>query len=86
MMASIMNELQSLYPQGPVDGIAMPKRIELATFPMKVDREMGIELALPVAQVSTLRAKISERAGSLWMRDLGSTNGTWLIATRVKEA
>ncbi len=52
-------------------------RVPLRGFPFVIGREPGLALTIPDRSVSTRHAEITLRDGRLWLRDLGSTNGTW---------
>ena len=51
--------------------------------PFQVGRKPGISLCLPIPQVSKFHAEISNTAARLWLRDNGSTNGTYVNGNRV---
>ena len=61
---------------------------ELAPDPIevRVGRQPGSELELPVSSVSLAHARIfrGESLADWWLEDLGSTNGTWLDGTRLR--
>ena len=45
---------------------------------------MDLALRLPGATVSNLHAEIIEKDGALWVRDLDSTNGTYVNSTQIQ--
>jgi EAL domain-containing protein (putative c-di-GMP-specific phosphodiesterase class I) len=53
-------------------------RVPVHSLPFRVGREPGLELTLPVQVVSFRHAELFESQGRLMVRDLGSTNGTFL--------
>ena len=55
-----------------------PKRFELAAFPAEIGRHPECTVQLNVQRVSRRHARIEEYRGGLILRDLGSTNGTYL--------
>jgi EAL domain-containing protein (putative c-di-GMP-specific phosphodiesterase class I) len=58
------------------------QRIPLTPLPFQVGRIPGVPLCLPVPQISKIHAEIYERSGFLFVRDLGSTNGTYVNGKR----
>ena len=64
----------------------LPRRIDLRALPLTLGRgdDCGIPLAVP--RLSRLHARFDCRDGSLWVEDLGSTNGTWVNHQRVDTA
>ncbi len=69
---------------GQVDASEPVRNVGVHTLPFRVGRRADFELSLPIAAVSKEHAEIVERAGELWIRDLDSTNGTYLNGERVK--
>lgn len=53
-------------------------RTQVRDLPFMVGRRAGCDLSLDSKMVSQQHAEIFEREGSLWLRDLGSTNGTFV--------
>jgi pSer/pThr/pTyr-binding forkhead associated (FHA) protein len=51
-----------------------------------VGRAPGCGVSVPDTTVSQLHARVFRRAGSFYLEDLGSTNGTWLNRGRVGAA
>jgi len=51
--------------------------------PFRVGRREGLDLCLTSNNVSGLHAEILEEDGELWLRDLNSTNGTFLNDQRI---
>lgn len=50
-----------------------------------VGREPGCDIVVTGAHVSRRHAEFSIRAGCLWVKDLGSSNGTFINGKRVEE-
>ncbi len=73
------------YLEGSVDGETPPTRFRLSGLPVRVGRQPGLEVVLPVSHVSTLHAEIFESQERLWVRDLGSSNGTRLNQRPLRE-
>ncbi len=59
-------------PAGPI------RRVEIATMPMVIGRREDLGLTLPCPSVSKEHAEIFEHEGEIWVRDLNSTNGTYI--------
>jgi EAL domain-containing protein (putative c-di-GMP-specific phosphodiesterase class I) len=53
--------------------------------PFRVGRRAGLELVLPSQLVSKLHAEIYSEAGVLRLRDLNSTNGTFVNRNRIQD-
>jgi len=53
-------------------------RVPIHSLPFRVGREPGLELTLPLQVISFRHAELFEHQGRLIVRDLGSTNGTYL--------
>lgn len=58
-------------------------RLALARLPCRVGRRSDLDLALPSPQVSLEHAEIRRGPAALLLRDLGSTNGTYLNGVRL---
>ena len=59
------------------------RRITIHTSPFQVGRRSDLSLCLPHQCVSKKHAEVFEKNGALWIRDFGSTNGTYLNGQRV---
>ena len=55
----------------------------LSTFPFRVGRKSGLSLTLPRSTVSGLHAEFFETDQKLFIRDLASTNGTFVNGSRL---
>jgi len=61
-----------------MDGGRQLRQIPIAPFPFRIGRLPGLDLVLPSQLVSKTHAEISEANGALRLRDLRSTNGTFV--------
>lgn len=68
---------------GQLDESLPVREIPLQNLPLRVGRLPGLPLSLPCGCVSKEHAEIFERNGSLFVRDLNSTNGTYVNGKRV---
>lgn len=69
-----------------IDGGSRVWNVALNQLPFRVGRRSGLELTLPSTSVSTEHAEFYELEGELHVRDLASTNGTYVNRRRVAEA
>ncbi len=60
-------------------------RTMIHKLPFQVGRRADSDLVLPFGRVSHRHAKFFSRHSELWLRDLGSTNGTFLNGKRVTD-
>jgi EAL domain-containing protein (putative c-di-GMP-specific phosphodiesterase class I) len=68
---------------GQVDGSEPARQVPIHT-PFRIGRRSNLALTLPCESVSKEHAEITERDGQLFVRDLGSTNGTYINGERVQ--
>jgi EAL domain-containing protein (putative c-di-GMP-specific phosphodiesterase class I) len=68
---------------GPLDSAETTRYLPVYTAPFVIGRRQDLTLSLPCNTVSSLHAEISEAGGTLVLRDLGSTNGTYLNGRRL---
>jgi EAL domain-containing protein (putative c-di-GMP-specific phosphodiesterase class I) len=68
---------------GPFDSTETPRHLPIYTLPFLVGRREDLPLPLASKTVSGLHAEISESGGRLILRDLGSTNGTYVNGHRI---
>ncbi|MEM6330843.1 MAG: EAL domain-containing protein [Planctomycetota bacterium] len=62
------------------------RRLTIDSSPYTVGRRGDQSLSIPCPTVSSLHAEFELRGDSLWVRDLGSTNGSFVNGTRIKGA
>jgi EAL domain-containing protein (putative c-di-GMP-specific phosphodiesterase class I) len=70
---------------GPFDSGETVRHLPLYTFPFVIGRRQDLPLSLSCKTVSSLHAEIIEAGSTLVLRDLGSTNGTYVNGQRVQE-
>lgn len=61
------------------------QRLPLTALPFQVGRRPGSSLCIPALHISKVHAELFDRGGQLWVRDMGSTNGTYVNGRRVDE-
>ncbi len=71
--------------EGYVDDNREVWRTMVYKLPFQVGRRADSDLVLPFGRVSHKHAKLFSRQSSLWLRDLGSTNGTFVNGKRVDD-
>ncbi|MDJ0958427.1 MAG: EAL domain-containing protein [Arenicellales bacterium] len=59
-------------------------QLPLTTFPFRVGRREGLSFTVPRLDVSRVHAEFDQVAGSVILRDLGSTNGTYVNRRKLK--
>ena len=69
---------------GQVDASEPVRHVGVHALPFRVGRRADLELSLPIAAVSKEHAEILEKDGELCVRDLNSTNGTYVNGERVE--
>ncbi|MEM7315360.1 MAG: EAL domain-containing protein [Planctomycetota bacterium] len=74
---------QGWFLEGKLEGESVPRRFSLRGFPTRIGRAKTTEVPLPSRQVSNRHAELSLQDGQLWLRDLGSSNGTYLNGERL---
>ena len=70
---------------GQPDGDGPVRRTSISTFPFRVGRRGDAELTLPCDCVSSNHAEVFSEHGQLYVRDVGSTNGTYVNGKRVED-
>ena len=70
---------------GPFDSAETVRHLPIYTFPFLIGRRQDLPLSLSYTTVSTVHAEITEVGRGLVVRNLGSTNGTYVNGYRVKE-
>ncbi len=70
---------------GQIDDTEPVRHVPVTTTPFKIGRRPDSSLSLPCGSVSKEHAIISDRDGGLWIRDLNSTNGTYVNGEKLIE-
>jgi EAL domain-containing protein (putative c-di-GMP-specific phosphodiesterase class I) len=70
---------------GPLESTETTRYLPIYTAPFLIGRREDLTLSLASKTVSSLHAEIIESAGQFMLRDLASTNGTYLNGQRVIE-
>lgn len=78
-----MSELSTWCLEGYVDENREVWRTMVHKVPFQVGRRTDSDLVLPFGRISHTHAELFQRQDSLWLRDMGSTNGTFLNGKRV---
>jgi EAL domain-containing protein (putative c-di-GMP-specific phosphodiesterase class I) len=60
--------------------------VDLRPLPFRIGRRPALHLTLPMESISTEHAEFYEDGGALRLRDLGSTNGTFVNRIRIDDA
>jgi EAL domain-containing protein (putative c-di-GMP-specific phosphodiesterase class I) len=68
---------------GPFDSAETVRYLPIYTLPFRIGRRADLSLSLSSKTVSNLHAEIVDSNKSLMLRDLGSTNGTYVNGNRV---
>lgn len=75
--------MASWYFEGYIDDRRETWRTNITQFPFVVGRKEGVSLRLASPEVSGHHAELFSLGGELWLRDLGSKNGSYVNDTRV---
>jgi len=62
------------------------RSVPIGPLPFRIGREPGVELRLPAPTVSKRHAEIYAQGDELHIRDLGSTNGTFVNLAQIEDA
>ena len=72
------------YLEGYADRDDVLQRLPLTAFPVLVGRQTGLALASASPNMSRYHAELVDRGGRLFVRDLGSKNGTYVNRERIE--
>jgi EAL domain-containing protein (putative c-di-GMP-specific phosphodiesterase class I) len=75
----------SWYLEGYVDGGDYLRQLPLRQFPQLIGRDDTLDCCLASDSVSRRHAQFESRAGDLYVKDLGSSNGTFVNRRRIEE-
>ncbi len=70
---------------GPFDSAETLRHMPIYTFPFLIGRRPDVTLALSCKTISSTHAEINQVGRTMVLRDLGSTNGTFVNGRRVRE-
>ncbi|HMO15494.1 MAG TPA: EAL domain-containing protein [Pirellulaceae bacterium] len=73
----------SWYLSGQIEESEGIRRFDLVSNPFKVGRRSGLHLSIPGGSVSKEHAELFQVNDQLWVRDLESTNGTFVNGVRI---
>ena len=71
---------------GQVDESEPVRHVPIRSTPFRIGRRSDLPLTLPCGCVSKEHAELFERDSALWIRDLESTNGTYVNGERIHDA
>jgi hypothetical protein len=74
------------YLESLVEGGRQLRRITVYPFPFRIGRLSGLNLSLSSDSVSKEHAELTQQGGDLWVRDIGSKNGTFVNSDRITES
>jgi len=72
--------------EGPYDDSESVRNLPIHASPFQVGRRRDLALTLARPTVSTLHAELAQENGQLVVRDLGSTNGTFVNGNRIVDS
>jgi EAL domain-containing protein (putative c-di-GMP-specific phosphodiesterase class I) len=70
---------------GEVEELGTSRRIDVSSTPFPIGRNSDLKLSLLCATVSKLHAELYLDGARLWVRDLKSTNGTYINGRRIND-
>ncbi len=82
----ILSENAAWFLVGPFDRAEPARYVPINTVPFVIGRRHDLAMSLSHRAVSSRHAEITENNGSLVLRDLGSTNGTYVNGHRISDA
>jgi EAL domain-containing protein (putative c-di-GMP-specific phosphodiesterase class I) len=68
---------------GQMDETEQVKHVPIRSTPFLIGRRHDLALSIPCSCISKVHAELFDRDGDLWLRDLGSTNGTYVNGARI---
>jgi EAL domain-containing protein (putative c-di-GMP-specific phosphodiesterase class I) len=71
--------------EGYFGGDALLSRQTINVFPFKIGREADVEFVVPSTQASRMHAEITREGDRIFLRDLKSTNGTFVNRIKIRE-
>jgi EAL domain-containing protein (putative c-di-GMP-specific phosphodiesterase class I) len=77
--------LQGWFLEGVFDDSGLLQRLPINQIPFRIGRQPGLNLRIASAEISREHAEIFRRGNHLVIRDLGSTNGTFVNHERVAQ-
>jgi predicted component of type VI protein secretion system len=69
--------------QGALHPAEPPQSVDLNAARFRIGRRPGLNLSLPSMQVSMIHAEFVQLGGRIFVRDLNSTNGTYVNGSRI---
>ncbi len=70
--------MKAWFLEGRLDGPTTTRKLEIDTFPFVIGRKSDLSLSIHSANISRVHAKILKKNGCLFLKDLKSTNGSFL--------
>ncbi|ADB19171.1 PAS/PAC sensor hybrid histidine kinase [Pirellula staleyi DSM 6068] len=83
-MNTAASSLQVWYLHSIGEASSIARQVTITPLPFRVGRSSDAQLWIPSSSVSKIHAEFFERDGQLYLRDLGSTNGTFVNAERIR--
>ncbi len=70
---------------GQIDDTEIVRHVPIRSTPFRIGRRTDLSLSLACSSVSKEHAEIFEQDGAIWIRDLNSTNGTYVNGERLHD-
>ncbi len=83
LLQSPASSKSSWYLSGQIDESGEIRRFDLVSTPFRIGRRSGLNLSIQGGSISKTHAEIFQINDQLWVRDLESTNGTFVNGIRV---